>query len=168
MDGQETPDPLPHHPYLPASRRRACTMPGSPEKVVSIEALKRSEQICRTRLANEPGDTSARMKLAWCLFMQALYRAGQESVLSALVSAMEIKEHQGTLVNAIVQEDAAHLFSECLRETSMVLQLSPDARERIDVEKIQALARLSGAGQAVSEAEEAAAQVLSDLLRELQ
>ncbi len=143
-------------------------MPGPPVKVIQIEALRRSEDIYRARLANEPGDTSARVKLAWCLFMQALYRAGQESVLGALVSAPEESAAQQSWVQAVMNQGAAELFSECLRQTSTVLQLSPSAGERHDMERLQDLAKLSGAGQAVLEAEEEAARILGELLRELQ
>ncbi|HEY3282486.1 MAG TPA: hypothetical protein VGN26_09450 [Armatimonadota bacterium] len=145
-------------------------MSGSLRGVIEIEALKHSEEIYRARLANEPGDTTARMKLAWCLFMQALYRAGQESVLMALVAASGAREDspEGALLKALQSEESSALFGECLKQTNTVLQLSPSDGDRRDMERLQYLARLSGAGQAVVEAEEAAARILGELLRELQ
>ena len=55
----------------------------TPANVLSIThftlaGMQAAEQACAARLAQEPGDTAARLRLAWCLAMQACFEAGRE------------------------------------------------------------------------------------------
>src|SRR5262249_2033616 len=69
-------------PYLP----RGAYIIQVHHPVFNMEAIRRRETVFRDRLANEPGDMSARINLAWCLFLHALYQAGQESILADLIA----------------------------------------------------------------------------------
>jgi hypothetical protein len=113
-------------------------------------ALKQAEKTYRKRLGEEPGDTGARLRLAWCLVLQAFYRAGQESLPAAPPDG-----------------DARDLLKDGLQQTVTVTQLSADPREHREVETLRALVRLSGAEPLVLEAEERAARILSELTRAL-
>jgi hypothetical protein len=140
----------------------------SPDSAFNAEALKRVEQIYRKQLAADPADTVARISLAWCLFMQSLLRAGQESVLSALVDASEGQEEQlSQTIRTILEQNAAELLEDCLRQTMTVKQLSSDPEAQLSVEKIQALVQLSGGGEAVTAAEDQAARILNEVTREV-
>lgn len=139
------------------------------DRTLKVDALWRVERIYRKQLVEEPGDTVARVSLAWCLFMQALHRAGQESTAPALL------ELPAAALDAVELEpdprarerDSAHLLQDCLRQTLAVLQLSPNPRDRTDVERLQALVKLSGGEALLADAEEQARRVLLQLTREM-
>jgi hypothetical protein len=154
----------------------ACFPDGTPamspqHKVIQMSSLKRAESIYRTRLANEPGDSTARVKLAWCLFMEAIYRAGQESMLAALCTTVNLDDEQRSKrMQLIWDQDADQLLNDCLQQTTTVMEISSDPWDRKDVERIKALVKLSGVRKAVSDAEEEAARIqaaiLSDILKD--
>jgi hypothetical protein len=138
------------------------------ESAFSADALKRVEEVYRKQLAADPADTVARISLAWCLFMQALLRAGQESVLAALVDASEGKDEQlSRAIRTILEQNAAELLDDCLRQTMTVKQLSSDPDAHVSAERIQTLVQLSGRGDAVSAAEDEAARILNEVTREV-
>jgi hypothetical protein len=138
------------------------------DRTLKVDALWRVERIYRKQLVEEPGDTVARVSLAWCLFMQALHRAGQESTTPALLElpvsldAVELEPDPRAR-----ERDSAHLLEDCLRQTLAVLQLSPNPRDRTDVERLQALVKLSGGEALLADAEEQARRVLLQLTREM-
>jgi len=66
-------------------------------------------------------------------------------------------------VQSLLDGDAQELLEECLRQTTTVMQLSSNAADHSNVERLQALVKLSGEGQAVSEAEENAARRLGTI-----
>lgn len=135
---------------------------------IEMTTLKRSEQIYRTRLANDPNDSEVRIKLAWCLFMQALYRAGQESMLSALVAtSMDEPREKQLHPKCVWDQDAQDLIRDCLCQSSTVIQLSANPRHRTDAQRLQALVRLSGCELAVSQAREKSSRLLSEVLQEI-
>jgi hypothetical protein len=135
-------------------------------KTFDISTLKRVEEIYRKRLVEEPGDMVARLSLAWCLFMQALHQAGQESLLAALAEAGKGQEMPlDEQASPAPDHDSSELLTECLKQTITVMQLSPNPQDRTDVERIQALVRLSGEEEALSEAEEEAARILGEMSR---
>ena len=135
---------------------------------IEMASLKRAETIYRSRLVNTPENTETRIKLAWCLFMQALYRAGQESMLAALISNDE--DNQSDLSQRskfIWDQDAGELINDCLQQTSTVLQLSASSKERLDANRLQSLVKMSGGEQAVAQAREASSRLLGEVLQEL-
>ena len=135
---------------------------------IELAALKRAEHVYRTRLANEPNDSTARIKLAWCLFMQALYRAGQESMLNALVSPPNDEPSEASVrPKCIWDQDAGDLIHECLCQTSTVMQLSSDPLHRTDAQRLQTLVKLSGGEIAVTRSRENSSRVLSEFLHEV-
>lgn len=135
----------------------ACDTPG-----VNVDSLWRVERIYRNRLADEPSDMVARSGLAWCLFLQALHRAGEESTLEALVAAA------GGALNADASDrDSRALLRDSLLNAATVLQLSPSDRERRDAERLQMLAELSGGLEAVAAARDNAHAILGQIALEL-
>jgi hypothetical protein len=140
----------------------------SPEPAFHSHALKRVEEIYRRQLTDDPSDMVARISLAWCLFMQSLLRAGQESVLEALVDATEGREEPlEETMRSVLDQNATQLLEDCLRQTMTVKQLSGDPEAHVSAEKILSLVRLSGGGNALTSAEDQAARVLNEVTREV-
>lgn len=140
----------------------------SPEPAFDAASLKRVEQVYRKQLTDDPADPVARISLAWCLFMQALLRAGQESVLEALVERSEgPDESVDTTRRTIVDQNAAELLEDCLRQTMTVKQLSADPAAHLGAERLLALVKLSGGDSALNAAEEEAARILNEVTREV-
>lgn len=120
--------------------------------VFDMTALEKSEQASRRILENEPGDTATRLKLAWCLTLQAVYRAGQEEEQdNAAAPPVEDGRDAGTLLNCGLQQAV------------IVLHLSDEPRERREAEQLRTLATRCGAGNAVAASDAEAERVLSDL-----
>ena len=135
---------------------------------IAMASLKRAEHIYRTRLANDPDDSNARIKLAWCLFMQALYRAGQESMLNALVSPGSDEPSEVFVRSRCIwDQDAEDLIHECLNQTGTVMQLSSDPLHRTDALRLQALVKLSGGDLAVAQSRENSSRILSEFLHDV-
>ena len=144
---------------------------GCESRVFKVDALWRVERMYRKRLTDEPGDMVARTSLAWCLFLQALHRAGEEDALVTLEGMMLPPTTLDAGGDPVPGEDAeraaGHLLEECLRQAVTVLQLSPDPRDHVDVERLQALIRLSGGEAAIAESEEQSRRILVQLTREM-
>ena len=136
--------------------------------IIEMATLKRAEHLYRTCLANQPEDTGARIKLAWCLFMQALYRAGQESMLAALVAQPgEDRSSISQRSRFVWEEDADQLIRDCLQHTSTVKQLSRNPKDRNDADRLQHLVKMTGGHHAVEQAREASSKVLGEVLQEI-
>jgi hypothetical protein len=131
-----------------------------------MDALWRVERIYRKQLVEEPGNTVARVSLAWCLFMQALHRAGQESAVNSVLE-LTLPADSAANDGQSSDRDSAVLLQDCLRQALAVLQLSPDPRDRLDVERLQALVKLSGGAEILADAEEQAHRILTQLTREM-
>lgn len=131
----------------------------APRPVIDISALKRVEEVYRSRLQQEPGDLTARTGLAWCLFSQALHQAGKESVLDRLAPESSGDE----AARAAADPDARRVLKECLRQTVAVLQLSRTPAEQEEAERLQDLIRASAGDEAVSEVEQEASRMLAEL-----
>ena len=130
------------------------------------EALLRVEEVYRRRLDVEPSDMVARVSLAWCLFMRALHRAGQESVIQAITITGRTEPAEDSSPPSI-GTDAGSILKDCLHQTIAVLQLSGNPQDRTAVRRLQSLVRLSGGEKAVSDAEEEAARILYAVTREI-
>ena len=140
----------------------------TPEPAFDADSLKRVEHLYRRQLADDPSDPLARVSLAWCLLMQALLRAGQESVLQALVRDEEGSEEPIDLAaSSMLDQDAADLLEDCLRQTLTVRQISADPAAHLSAERILALVRLSGGAPAVTAAEAAAARKGGEVTRQV-
>ena len=138
----------------------------SSEPAFDAVSLKHVEHLYRSQLAEDPADPLARVSLAWCLFMQALLRAGQESVLQALVergTAAEELSLEPAVTAAQADPGAGELLEDCLRQTMAVKQISADPQVQRSAERLLALVRLSGGSPALTAAEEAAARILGDV-----
>lgn len=136
------------------------------DRGLKVDALRRVERIYRKQLVDEPGDTVARVSLAWCLFMQALHRAGQESTVTPVLElAVPPEPVDGDPQKS--DRDSAVLLQDCLKQALAVLQLSPDPRDRSDVERLQSLVKLSGGDALLADAEEQSRRILTQLTREM-
>ncbi|HLV79473.1 MAG TPA: hypothetical protein VKT32_04295 [Chthonomonadaceae bacterium] len=133
-----------------------------------MEVMRRLENLYLKRLDEEPADMDARVGLAWCLFAQGLYRAGQESVLTGIAAVGDASIPQaGEAVRILPEKSARLLLKDCLRHALTVEQLSPNAQDQADVEKLQALVKLAGAGCLVLEAEDESDRILAEITREI-
>ena len=140
----------------------------SPQPAFEAEALKRVEYVYRKQLTEDPSDPVSRLSLAWCLFMQSLLRAGQESVLEALVEATDAGDAPLECAwDAAAEQDAAQLLDDCLTQTMTVKQLSADPATHYSAERLLTLVRLSGGSQALSAAESRTAGILGRVTREI-
>jgi len=138
------------------------------QPTLDVEALKRVEVIYRNRLEDEPGDMVARVSLAWCLFMRAFFQAGRESAVAVLTPQGKTADPQIThTVESVLDSNARQLLRECLRQTVTVMQLSPNPQDHLYVEKLQSLVRLSGHEDVVSEANDDAMRILTEITHEM-
>jgi hypothetical protein len=137
--------------------------------VFDFSALKQAEHAYRTTLNKHPDNLDMRIRLAWCLFMQALYQSGQETILKNIAMCGATAETIGVFDagQLLLDRDAQTLLQECLHQTFTVIHLSSRSEDRLDGEKIQALAALSGAEEAVAQSREKAARVLNEMVEEV-
>ncbi len=135
-------------------------------KAVQLESLAEAEAACRTRLAFEPTDLGARKKLAWCLFLQAIHQAGQEALLDLVPDELRTAEPTPP-ERPTHPRGARELLRECLRHCFAIRQLTTDPQDVHEVERLQALVRLSGGEAALSEAENEARGILARVTQEL-
>jgi hypothetical protein len=135
---------------------------------VNLDAIRRVEQVYRGRLRADPSDTLARVRLAWCLFAQAMHEAGQESVYEALRSrqpptAKELEE----LGLPSSERGATSLLDDCLRQSYAALHLTASKREQEGAEELQALARLVSGEAPLARAEGWANDIVTALTADL-
>jgi hypothetical protein len=123
--------------------------------------LDRAEHTYRQQLVAHPEDTDLRLRLAWCLFMQALYQAGQEAAISAGAS------DPGQSSECLSERDSQNLLKDCLQQTYTVMHVGAQSGERPDVEKIQELVRLSGTSEVLLQAQDRATFILTKLAGEI-
>lgn len=146
----------------------------TPNPFVDIAHLHEVEAGYRKRLEQEPGDTGARLRLAWCLVLEALYRDGKESMRAQLLAALEgMDEQSSSQIRALLTatEPAARgarsLLKCCLHQAVIVTQLSLDPEEKRDAERLRTLVRLSGGEEAVLHADDEANRILGEITRAL-
>lgn len=137
---------------------------------LALEGLRHLEATYRDRLRAEPADTRLRLSLAWCLVMQALCEAGQESLAASIHKTSEALREplagrvREALSDPVVDERAtSHLLHCSLRQASAVMQLSMDPDERSEAENLRALVSRSGASEVVARSDEEAAHTLSEI-----
>ncbi len=141
---------------------------GNQSVAIDIDALKRAERAYRNSLAGEPGDTAVRLRLAWCLFVQAVHQAGRESMLHQVEGPDgRLADQLPAILNARHDTQVDTLLKDCLHQTTIVLQLTREDRERTDVELLQALITLAGADQLTAEARQQASRRLSHITQAL-
>jgi hypothetical protein len=145
--------------------------------VFDMDTLSQTEEAYSARLEQEPGDTGARLSLAWCLIIKALHRAGEEKIVARLVSAVDgLDEETSRQIQAALapeatleqpERDARALLKSSLHQAVMVVQLSRDPREKRDAEKLRALVHLSGGRQMIQESDDEAKRVLEEITQAL-
>ncbi len=134
---------------------------------IKIEALRRAEFLYRDTLVADPADTGTRLRLAWCLFVQAMHQAGRESILETITCDSEGADLLPGVIQSIQETDVDHLLQDCLRQTTTVMQLSRRPHERTDVEMLQMLVKLAGAEQWADDADKEAHLRLRDITKAL-
>lgn len=135
---------------------------------MDLDTVRRVEQIYRNRLRSEPCDTLARVRLAWCLFAQALHEAGRESAYAALrCSNPPHAEELDEKCLPEMERGATSLLDDCLRQTYAALHLSVSRREQQDAAELQALARLISGEAPLARAESWANEILSAMVVDL-
>ena len=138
----------------------------SSTKYVDTANLKWAENTYREQLKTRPEDMAIRLSLAWCLFMQALHRSGQETVLDYAVVYVQPLAEDHVADSATIERSAHALLKDCLHQTYMIKHLSLDADERLNVARLQSLVELAGARDIMVGAEEQSVQQLVSLARE--
>ncbi len=129
-------------------------LPTTPEMLpVDGSALAEAEFVHRRQLSLDPSDIPARLSLAWCVLLRCLYLAGAESATPMAAASPD--------------SAACRLMTECLKQTSVVLQLSSSETHRFEVEQIRRLLRLAGGGTEVLRQELQDQVVLRTILQEL-
>lgn len=131
-----------------------------PARVFDMAALRHAELSFLHRLEQEPGDTAARMGLAWCLVVQASFEAGYEDTLDRLrpseegaARAAERDRERLPTGGVTGLRTSGALLKSSLRQAILVSHLSTNPKERGGSEWLQSLIRLSGGEQALREAE---------------
>jgi hypothetical protein len=143
------------------------TVLGQQNGAIKIEALRRAECSYRDTLVTDPADTGTRLRLAWCLFVQAVHQAGRESILEAITRDGERSDLLPGVIRSIQETDVDHLLQDCLRQTTTVMQLSRRPHERTDVEMLQMLVKLAGAEKWAADADKEALMRLRDITKAL-
>ena len=115
------------------------------------------ESSYRDDLIRDPSDTRARLRLSWCLFVQAVHAAGRESLLKEMSETdRDLSERLPQFLLSLSGDQVDGLLRDCLRQTTAVMHLSRDQSERSDVEVLHTLIKLAGAEHcAVGQAREA-------------
>jgi hypothetical protein len=112
---------------------------------IELSALQRAEENYRNLLVEQPDNLAMRTGLAWCLFMQALHQSGQETVIHA-----ELRERQAEFpprnvaMKVMTERNARVLLRDCLEQTCIVINLSANKEDNLEVMKLQTLVKLSG------------------------
>jgi hypothetical protein len=129
--------------------------------------LKRAEDTYREQLRSEPDDLALRLSLAWCLFMQALHRSGQEAVFTYTQHACTDASAAVTPTDSATADRSANaLLKDCLQQTYTIKHLSLREEERLEVARLHALVEMAGAQDLVIGAEVKSVQRLVALARE--
>jgi hypothetical protein len=129
---------------------------------IDIGAVHHIELACRDQLEHTPENCEARLRLAWCLFLEAVHEAGRVRGVSAVVREMKDRGAQARAPGEPVREPD-RLLRECLKHATAVRQLSPDPNDHVMVEQIRTLLVESGQGDAVRAAQAEGDRILKEL-----
>lgn len=128
--------------------------------------LKEAESAYRFVLRREPDNMEARINLAWCLLLQALYLSGQESARAEQHDSRG-ETHSVSTGSSAADPDARHLLQECLRHSLTVKHLSAHPSNRLDVAKLEELVLLAGGKELLLSTEEGGARIIDNLVTAL-
>lgn len=130
---------------------------------IDTECLKTAEREQRAALLREPDDTASRLRLAWCLFLRAIYESGQERALSAAHFPIFDCRSDGMEAAMSLEQSAEDILGESLLHAKAVQQLSRCPEERNDVARLQSLIAVSGGHTALITADREAVRILARL-----
>ena len=136
-----------------------------PTTQIDLGALQNAERHYRTKLQTQPDNTTARLNLAWCLFMLAVHRSGVETALSAGVECSPLP--MNPVENSGTNRDAQAILHDVLAQVCIVRNLSVHKNDMIDANRLQSLVNLSGLQEAARRAEELSLEGLYDLSWEI-
>ena len=128
-----------------------------------LQDLKKAEEAYRFVLRQEPDNMDLRVHLAWSLLFQALYFSGQEAT-AAHDRIPETNFSSAIEANKRFPSDSRRLLQECLRQTTMVKQLSTRVSNQMDAEKIEALVLMAGNKELLNESEARGARIQNEIL----
>jgi hypothetical protein len=131
--------------------------------VFDLESLQEIEASSRRRVEEEPDDTEARLKLAWCLLGRAFHEAGQDAMRRYIFTKVgkEIKEISEALPSA---QSAEQLLKDCLHQAMVVSELSLISDEQKEAGTLRAFVSMSGGKQALQESHEESQMISSEIL----
>lgn len=155
----------PHENRSTRATAKPLSSPQSPP--IEIDALIQAESLYRHALLSEAADTAVRLRLAWCLFVQAVHEAGRESMLAAICLETDAAETLRTNSGKAKNRSVEQLLKDCLRQSTMVGQLSNSPRERAEAEMLQSLVGLCGAEKWKNDADIEANRRLYNVTRAL-
>ena len=133
--------------------------------VINMSALRNAEKRYRKSLQTHPDNTSTRLNLAWCLFMQAVHRSGQETVLSNLTEPST--DLLKLIANSGPDRDADALVKEFLSHICIAKNLCVENDDVVEATRLHSLVNLSGLQDAVRRAEEVSLEGIYDLSWEI-
>jgi len=133
---------------------------------IRIDRLRNIEQAYRARVRHAPGDTHARLSLAWCLAFEAIYESGRENeqeVAWANGSGRSDLADTPPFLRPRTPRSGRALLRNCLRQIFAVELLSDRDDERAEATRLRDLIRLTGADSILHEAEARAERTLDRL-----
>ncbi len=132
--------------------------------ICDIDALRQAEKSYRDLLEVEPGAMDVRVDLAWCLFMQAVHMAGQESAIRNNGLSSTGNSVWPTPSTALtMQAQAQMMLNECLQNAVTVTQLSTSRQDQMVMNKLETLVKLACGEKLISSARINASRILADL-----
>lgn len=140
---------------------------GIRSKVFDPPGLKEAESAYRFVLRREPDNMDARVNLAWCLLLQALYASGQEAALAAQTEGEDTADLHLPTSAPTTGSNAQHLLQECLRHSLTVKHLSAQPANRSDIAKLEELVLLAGGKEMLLSSTEGGARIIDNIVSAL-
>ena len=128
-------------------------------------ALGSAEKVYKTILQTQPDNTSTRLSLTWCLFVQFVHASGAESVHSVAPNA--VIPDASPITDTDARRNSDVLLREFFRQISIVKHLCVRKSDCVDATVLDELIRLTGLEDSARIAEEQCLVRLQDLSSEI-
>ena len=132
---------------------------------IDLASLQRAEDRFRKKLQSQPDNTSTRLNLAWCLFMQAEHCSGKESVLP--LASEHLPDALNPDVNTESHRNSQSLLHEFLGHICIAKNLCIHKSDFMDASRLQTLVNLSGLQDAARQVEDQSTERLYRLSWEI-
>lgn|GEM_PF-4592787 len=142
--------------------------PATEKDPLGVPEMLAQEKKCQRILARRPDDYGARMQMAWCLFLQAIHREGQESVINK-IAPLYPKEIIKLTGDAAVRfhRESRWLFAESLKHSYAVSKLSSNPKFLQEAERLKELVKISAGEEMIMDVEDSSAVAISHLTKEI-